>query len=83
MNKRRMVRPLLLKQERKELLLQIAELSRQIVYKTTYLFSSDKAEQIGCGCLDIIDQEYFNKQAIEIDKHAIGLIEHYNLHEEE
>ena len=74
-------RPQLNKQERKRILLEIAELARQIRYKADYLFFCRKDEEIGCGCMDLIDVEYFNNRAYSIDEHAIGLIHHYNLQE--
>ena len=75
-----MKRPQLHKREREQILLEIAELARQISRKASYLFISKQAEQIGCGCMDKIDLEYFTKQAYYMNEHAIGLIQHYDLH---
>ena len=68
------------KRERKQILLEIAKLARQIRGKATYLFNSDKAEQIGCGCMDTIDLDFFIDKAWYIDRHAIDTIYDYNLH---
>ena len=77
-----MKRPQLDKQKRKDLFIEIAELAREIQNKVNYLAISDKAEQVGCGCLEISDRKYFSKLALEIDEHAIGSIYHYDLHKE-
>ena len=78
-----MKRPQLNKQERMYLFNAIAKLSREIQSKVNYLAISDKAEQVGCGCIDSIDIQYFYNLAHRIDEQAIALIDHYDLHEEE